>query len=106
MHESGFHHQDYYLTHFLKPLSQAESEAQVYLIDLGRVQSYAKLPKRWIIKDLAQLRYSSFLATRTDRYRFIREYFGHRPTSREWSLIQKVEHKAKAINRHTKKNRL
>jgi lipopolysaccharide core heptose(I) kinase len=106
MHGSGYHHQDYYLTHFLKPVDDEKAEQPLYLIDLGRVQSYQKLPKRWIIKDLAQLRYSSFLATKTDRYRFIKEYFGHRPSASDWSLLQKVERKAKAINRHTKKNRL
>lgn len=53
LHKGGLHHRDLYLCHFLM------SDATVRLIDAARVQRLPWLTRRrWIVKDLAQFRYS------------------------------------------------
>lgn len=102
MHGSGLHHQDFYLGHLM--LSEADSE-RIYVIDLGRVQKHARLSRRWVVKDLAQLDYSA-AATPQERLKFLREYLGRRLTSDDKNLIADIQSKAEAIGRHTRKNRL
>lgn len=62
LHGSGLHHRDMYLCHFL-----FNEAGEVHLIDAARVR---KLPwlarRRWIVKDLAQFRYSGLKAGATD----------------------------------------
>ena len=102
MHSSGFGHQDFYLVHmFIKELNNDE----LFLIDLQRLIIQKKLTKRWRIKDLAQLYYSS--------YKFVNQqdidYF--------WSIYSKglphkdkitdaIEKKMQKIKRHDEKNYL
>lgn len=102
MHESGMHHQDFYLGHLM--LSQTNAD-RIYVIDLGRVQKQMHLSRRWIVKDLAQLDYSA-AATPQERLKFLREYLGRRLTSADKKLIADIQSKAAAIGRHTRKNRL
>lgn len=73
LHTDGINHRDFYLCHFL--LDRA-TQSKVYLIDLHRAQIRKKTPRRWIIKDLAGLWFSSkeINLTRRDILRFIREY--------------------------------
>ena len=104
MHQSGMHHQDFYVHHLLVP--RGSSPADVYVIDLGRVRRHARLPTRWIVKDLAQLCYSAGLCTCSDRVRFLREYLGRPLESQDRRLIGRIVREARAIARHTKKNRL
>ncbi|MEY8195128.1 MAG: lipopolysaccharide core heptose(I) kinase RfaP [Cycloclasticus sp.] len=83
LHRNGINHRDLYICHFL--LKQDElaalsdiNELQLYLIDLHRVQMRAQLPRRWQVKDLAALYFSSMdigLSQR-DCLRFIRAYSG------------------------------
>lgn len=58
LHAAGLHHRDLYLCHFL-----FDEAGEVRLIDAARVR---KLPwlrrRRWIVKDLAQFRYSALQA--------------------------------------------
>lgn len=55
MHRAGLAHQDFYLVHFfVKP----QEDDALYLIDLQRVIMEKELPRRWIIKDLAQIQFS------------------------------------------------
>ncbi len=57
-HRQGFNHRDLYCCHFFV----RESQPGVYdirLIDLQRVQHRTRLRRRWIVKDLAQLAYST-----------------------------------------------
>jgi len=81
LHESGVNHRDYYLCHFLLDLSSGcdhldPQNLTVYLIDLHRVQFHKNLPKRWRLKDLAALYFSSMEIglTQRDLYRFIQLY--------------------------------
>ncbi|HAI97215.1 MAG: lipopolysaccharide core heptose(I) kinase RfaP [Cycloclasticus sp.] len=64
LHENGINHRDLYICHFLLKEGELESlknvdDVALYLIDLHRVQIRDKTPKRWQIKDLAALYFSS-----------------------------------------------
>lgn len=77
-HKQGFNHRDFYTCHFfIRESDRAPGEFAVHLIDLQRVQHWPKgLRRRWIVKDLAQLAYSTprHLISRTDRLRFFKAY--------------------------------
>ncbi len=81
LHQSGVNHRDFYLCHFLLEVSQGlpaipSDMARLYVIDLHRVQLRRHTPRRWIIKDIAALYFSSMDIglTRRDLYRFIAVY--------------------------------
>lgn len=83
MHAAGINHRDYYLCHFLLDEAFAEhniisEETRLFLIDLHRAQIRDKVPKRWLIKDLASLHFSAHAVTLSQRdvLRFIRAYCG------------------------------
>ena len=81
MHGAGINHRDFYLPHFLMRDSDAASnnaDGPLYLIDLHRSQVRRQVPRRWRIKDLGGLYFSTarFGMTRRDLLRFIRAYSG------------------------------
>ncbi len=81
MHGAGINHRDFYLAHFLMPsaaVSQQRVDCPMYLIDLHRSQVRNKVPRRWQIKDLGGLYFSTarFGLTHRDLLRFIRGYSG------------------------------
>jgi heptose I phosphotransferase len=83
MHGLGINHRDYYLCHFLlddqfADTNQITEKTTLYLIDLHRAQQRKKVPKRWLIKDLAGLYFSAMDVplTQRDLYRFIKHYTG------------------------------
>ena len=104
LHRNGINHRDLYICHFL--LKQAEFDAltdvndlQLYLIDLHRVQIRKRVPRRWLVKDLAALYFSSMDLglTQRDFFRFIRDYTGgnlRAALNENRSLWQVVERKA------------
>ena len=102
MHRAGMHHQDFYAGHLLTPADRPE----VHVIDLGRVRTQCRLSRHWIVKDLAQLHYSTRSLSRGDRIRFLRAYLGRPLRNADRQLIRQVESKAAAIARHSKKNSL
>ncbi len=81
LHENGVNHRDFYICHFLM---QVDSDGQpvntenphIHLIDLHRVQLRRRTPRRWIVKDLASLYFSSLDLGLTSRdvLRFVRAY--------------------------------
>lgn len=77
LHTHGMNHRDFYLCHFLmkQPFT---IHSPLYLIDLHRAQRRVKTPKRWMIKDLAGLYFSSkdIGLTNKDLYYFMKEYVG------------------------------
>ncbi len=82
MHLSGANHRDFYLGHFmLQPGYQSGQlsthASRLFVIDLHRMQLRRRTPTRWQVKDIAGLRFSSFMLglTKTDQYRFIRAYW-------------------------------
>ena len=82
MHGAGVNHRDYYLCHFL--LDQRSEEPQLNLIDLHRAQLRAKVPRRWLVKDLGGLLFSALGKgmTKRDLLRFVRVYSGDLTTLR------------------------
>jgi heptose I phosphotransferase len=75
MHESGVNHRDYYLCHFLMD-EPIVAGPVLHLIDLHRAQIRARVPFRWLVKDLGGLLFSAFdkHLTKRDLLRFIRNY--------------------------------
>lgn len=78
LHESGINHRDLYICHFLLKTDCLDSPgpANCYLIDLHRAQIRNKAPRRWKIKDLSALYYSSLEIglNQRDLFRFIESY--------------------------------
>lgn len=82
LHENGINHRDFYLCHFLleggtQPLAADNLDARkLYLMDLHRAQIRARVPRRWLIKDLGGLYYSALDIGLTPRdiFRFLRAY--------------------------------
>lgn len=82
LHENGINHRDFYLCHFLldqKSVNGADDfrQLKLYLIDLHRVQDRRRVPKRWLVKDIAGLYFSSMDLglNKRDVYRFLQTYF-------------------------------
>jgi hypothetical protein len=104
-HGHGFAHKDYYLSHFF--ISKDESGArQLFLIDLQRLFVPRLFSKRWRIKDLAFLAYSSLLegATHTDLMRFYRMYSDVRSISdRDKQLIRRIWARVEKLQRRKPK---
>ena len=89
LHDRNHFHKDWYLCHFYvrredircdlaKPTSGAHWRGRVHLIDLHRLAHHPWTWRRWQIKDLAQLLYSSEVegVDVRDRLRFWRHYQG------------------------------
>lgn len=83
LHNNGVNHRDFYICHFLLELDSATApyspgKLVLSLIDLHRVQLRSRTPRRWIVKDLAGLYFSSMDIglTRRDLLRFMRSYRG------------------------------
>jgi heptose I phosphotransferase len=105
MHGMGFNHQDFYLCHIFAKIAES-GLPDLKLIDLQRV-GHRRFPKRrWVVKDLAQLYYSSLALplTRVDRARFLVRYAAtaSRQAYRR-DLLLSIAHKARAIEKHDAK---
>lgn len=92
-HNLGYNHRDFYLCHtFVNPV---DNHFELNLIDLQRVQHRKVFRKRWIVKDLAQMSYSSLkICSKTDRMRFYLKYSGSESLSAlDKKLIASIEKK-------------
>lgn len=81
MHDAGVNHRDFYLGHFLLPLADVHAEKEdgpIHLIDLHRSQVRRRVPRRWRVKDVGGLYFSTarFGLTQRDIFRFVRAYTG------------------------------
>ncbi len=106
MHAAGLHHQDFYAGHLL--LKPVDGSVDLRVIDLGRARRFRWLAKRWIIKDLAQLDYSTRQLTARQKVRFLQAYLGGtgRLDAPQKELAGRVIAKSGRIARHSQKNRL
>ncbi len=102
MHDTGLHHQDFYLNHVLA----SRTDGSLRVIDLGRVRKRPHLSLRWIIKDLGQLNYSARTLPCRTRLRFLRQYLGRPLCRADRSLIRAIAVKAWWIDRHTRRRGL
>jgi hypothetical protein len=84
LHTNGLNHRDFYLGHLLIDVSRTEmpapEAAELYLIDLHRMQVRRRTPRRWAVKDVAGVFFSSMdLGLHSsDLFRFMRTYSGKR----------------------------
>lgn len=81
LHGAGINHRDFYLCHFLldvrTPVTADNLAAHpLHLMDLHRAQIRARVPRRWLVKDLGGLYFSALHVglTRRDVLRFVRAY--------------------------------
>ena len=104
LHNARLHHRDLYLCHFF---ARQSDPTDVRLIDVARVRPLpALLPRRWIVKDLAQFWYSTLALPVTDeqRTRWLSTYAQARAIDPA-SVRRSIERKAAAIARHDAKLR-
>ncbi len=110
LHNSGVNHRDFYICHFLLDRDSVAApftpeRLTLSLIDLHRVQMRSRTPRRWLVKDLAALHFSSMDIglTRRDLLRFLRVY-RNRPLretlGRERRFWKAVEKKARWLYQH------
>jgi hypothetical protein len=105
LHGAGFNHKDLYLTHILAKFDKV-SGYSLKLIDLQRVEHRVSGRRRWLVKDISALNYSSpeGVITRTDRLRFFKAYTGSQTLNRtERAFIKSVVQKTERIAAHTVK---
>ena len=77
MHRSNICHRDCYICHFLLDMTTADApRPKVSVIDLHRALEWKRLPRRYRVKDVAGLYFSSMdiNLTRRDIYRFMKLY--------------------------------
>jgi heptose I phosphotransferase len=112
LHTHHIAHRDFYLCHFLLAQEAPSSTSSLaaiplYLIDLHRTQSYCFGFRRWRIKDIAGLYFSSMDAglTHRDVLRFLSEYF-HQPWRevllQQSSFLRAVKKRAEKLYWKTK----
>jgi len=105
MHASGLAHQDFYLVHLF--IKSSEDDA-VYLIDLQRTIMQRKLAKRWRVKDLAQIMFSSdpfFSDAETSL--FLDTYLQHAgETMDSGHLFRAAARKSRRIKKHSLKHNM
>jgi heptose I phosphotransferase len=79
MHAAGVVHRDFYICHLLLDRAAwSGGEVDLAVIDLHRAQTYTRIPRRWLRRDLAALLFSVLDAplSRRDWLRFIESYRG------------------------------
>jgi hypothetical protein len=108
-HGRGYIHRDLYLSHIFYDPSAADAGVPgLCLIDLQRVLRPRWRKRRWIVKDLASLDYSTprTIASTTDRVRWLKRYLGvSKLTAAGRSLIRSVGRKTRRIERHDRRAR-
>ncbi|MHC5109638.1 MAG: lipopolysaccharide kinase InaA family protein [Planctomycetota bacterium] len=77
LHGAGIFHRDLYLSHLFFDATRPIGEA-VHLIDLQRMIAPSSGRRRWMIKDLAALNYSTpfTIASNAARIRWLKQYLG------------------------------
>jgi tRNA A-37 threonylcarbamoyl transferase component Bud32 len=103
LHENGFFHRDLYLCHLFLTRN-ADGGIVLQLIDLARMIEKPWSGRRWMVKDLASLEYSSpqGLVTRADRVRFLYYYQGDfaRRGGIDRGLIDDILSRTRRMARH------
>ena len=108
LHASRLVHRDLYLSHVFID-EDADGAARLCLIDLQRVIRPRLRWRRWMIKDLAALDYSTpaAAASSADRLRFWLRYRGAQSlTPGDKPIIRAIVRKARRIARHSARRSL
>lgn len=110
LHARGLHHRDLYLCHFMARVPDADENAavDVKLIDTARVRRLPRfLARRWVVKDLAQLWYSTTRLPVSDAQRaaWLRAYVQGRGLADDAAaaIRRAIERKARWIARHDRR---
>jgi heptose I phosphotransferase len=107
MHGRGFNHQDFYLCHIFAKTGNSNSP-ELRIIDLQRVGYRRRPARRWVIKDLGQLHYSSngLPISDRDRLRFMAVYSTPKRSRVLCRFtISQILRKSRSIARHDAKLR-
>ncbi len=109
-HGTGICHRDLYLSHvFVEWDEHCQQPPRFTLIDLARAHRPRWRPRRWLLKDLAQLDYSArqLGASRSDRLRFLLHYLGLQPRApRTRWYARRIVHRSDRIHaREVRKGR-
>lgn len=101
IHDLGLNHRDFYICHFILSDPQADKPT-LYVIDWHRAQKRRSVPKRWLVKDLAGLYFSTldYPLTQTDLAYFLSHYFNcsfKAVVKRYPKLLQQIDRKAKRL---------
>ena len=103
LHNAGFNHKDLYLTHILAKFDKAGGY-DLKLIDLQRVEHRTTGRRRWLVKDISALNYSSpvEIITRTDKLRFYKAYVNRVKLNKDdRAFIKSVLAKTERVAAHT-----
>jgi heptose I phosphotransferase len=106
MHAMGLNHRDYYLCHIFIRTMEENEDFELSIIDLHRVDMRKKVRRRWIVKDLAALHFSSLVLPihATDRIRFLKLYLQKEHLDkRDRFFIRQILKKTERIAKHTEK---
>jgi len=104
MHDARIFHQDFFLHHILARGDFGRLDMRV--IDPGRALREPRLPRRWIVKDLAQLNFSARNLPCADRLLFLRLYLGRPFRRSDRILVRVIAMKSSRIAAHTAKHGL
>lgn len=99
-HRTGYRHRDLYLCHIFY-----DGDSRFYLIDLARTFKPLVFTKRYRIKDIAQLYYSSPAGKiyRTDRMRFYHYLTGkNKLNAKDKEIIRKILRRIHKMAQHDK----
>jgi len=96
MHTIGVVHRDYYLVHiWLDAAAYEQGEIKLCLHDFHRALIFEKLPKRWLIKDLASLYFSAMdFINKDEALLFFKTYFNSKSSALDLKLLKKIQTKA------------
>ena len=104
LHALGLNHRDLYICHFLLDLTcLQEGRFELTMIDLHRAQKRRQVPRRWLVKDLGSLLFSSMELglQQRDWLRFIKIYTGvplrRSLAGEQGDFWQDVEHRAQSL---------
>ncbi len=105
LHCNNCFHKDFYTGHILVQGTSGD-DLSFFLIDLQRVAGKFILKQRWIVKDLAQMNFTSRYAdiTLKDRIRFMHYYLDIKKLDRYGRrLVKKIDSKTRRIQNHIPK---
>ena len=108
LHNAGLIHRDLYLSHIFVEWDGRDC-CRLHILDLHRIIRPRWRARRWVVKDLAALNYSTpaTLAGRADRLRWLKCYLGANIRAADLRpLIAAIVRKTERIARHSTKHGL
>lgn len=103
LHNNNLFHKDFYTGHIF--VKKTENGFEPFLIDVQRLERHLLFTRRWRIKDIASLSFSSFggCVNVSDRFRFLKYYLDADDIREHRDFIKEIIEKTGRIERHTKK---